>query len=534
MTNTRKNLKPVIAAVLAAALSAGLYANGGQDTSKTGAASTGAAAARPITWWLSLNGNVGQNFVNLGDTPFAKGLQERTGVTVQFQHPPAGGASEQFNLLIADGNYPDLMEWNWLNYPGGPEKALSDGVIIPLNDVIEKYCPNLKAFLKAHPDYDRMIRTDTGQYYCFPMIRDDPKLLNSEGLMIRKDWLDDLGLAIPETMDEWHAALTAFKEKKNAVPFTFEGTFLRSHEMPFVYPYGTIHGRYIGDDGKVHLGQADAGYREFLATMRQWYAEGLIDPDFLSMNDASVTAKITGGKAGASLGYMGYNMGRWIPAGRTTDPGYTLAAAPMPVLRKGDTSKFSPIAIPYNYAGGCVAITTSCKNIETVAKMLDWGYGEAGHLYYNFGTEGKSYNLVNGQPVYSDWILNNPDGWSVSQAMGAYIRANYNGPFVQDVRYIEQYLALPEQKNALSVWSIASSINRVVPSITPTPDESREYATIMTEVDTYVNEMIVKFILGTEPLNDATWNTFVSTLKGFGIDQALTIENAALDRYKKR
>ncbi|GHV59725.1 hypothetical protein AGMMS49579_27220 [Spirochaetia bacterium] len=104
--------------------------------------------------------------------------------------------------------------------------------------------------------------------------------------------------------------------------------------------------------------------------MAQWYKEGLLDPDIATLGLAQVSAKISGGTAGASIGYMGSRMGAWIPAGRSSNPGFSLAAAPMPVLKKGDTSNFSPISIPYNYAGGCVAITTSCKNVEAAASTV--------------------------------------------------------------------------------------------------------------------------------------------------------------------
>jgi putative aldouronate transport system substrate-binding protein len=499
---------------------------------KTAAATSG-TQAKPLTYWMTLNGNVSAKFSNIGDTPFAKGLIERTGVQVEFLHPASGAATEQFNLIIADGNLPDLMEWNWLNtYPSGPEKAIADGVIIPLNEVFEKYCPNLTAFLKAHPEYDKMIRTDSGTYYCFPMIRDDPRLLNSTGLFINKGWLDESGLPVPTTIDEWHTVLTTFKQKHGGAPLSFEFDFLFSYENPFMYAYDVMQGLYVGFDGKIHLGEVENGYRDFLALMAQWYKEGLLDPDIASLKFDNVGAKITSGTAGASQGYMGSRMGVWITSGRATNPSFSLVAAPMPVLRKGDTSNFSPITMPYNYGGGCVAITTDCTDIEYAAKLLDWGYSKEGQLYYNFGTEGESYTLVNGEPVYTDFVMKNPDGWPVAQALSAYTRSSYNGPFVQDVRYTLQYQALPEQKEALEVWAIAKSLDRVRPPITPTPEESREYATIMTDVNTYAKEMQLRIVLGTE--NISVWDTYVSTINRMGLPRALEIQNAALARYNNR
>lgn len=98
-------------------------------------------------------------------------------------------------------------------YPGGPEKAITDKVILPLNDLIDKSAPNLKKLLQQDKELDKMIKTDNGTYYAFPMIRPDNGLV-FRGPMIRKDWLDELNLQVPTTIDEWYTVLKAFKEKK--------------------------------------------------------------------------------------------------------------------------------------------------------------------------------------------------------------------------------------------------------------------------------------------------------------------------------
>ncbi|MFR8337370.1 MAG: hypothetical protein ACLVAW_12230 [Eisenbergiella massiliensis] len=137
-------------------------------------------------------------------------------MTVEFQHPASGREKEQFNLIVAD-DLPDIMEWQWVKqYPGGPEKAIKDGVIIPLNDIFDQYCPNIKKYLAENPEVDKMIKTDDGNYFAFPFIRGEDKLCYTVGGFIRQDWLDELGLEVPTTVDEWHEVLTAFKEKKGA------------------------------------------------------------------------------------------------------------------------------------------------------------------------------------------------------------------------------------------------------------------------------------------------------------------------------
>ncbi|MBW7462021.1 ABC transporter substrate-binding protein, partial [Paenibacillus sepulcri] len=126
--------------------------------------------------------------------------------------------------------------------------------------------------------------------------------------------------------------------------------------------------------------------------------------------------------------------------------------APYPVLNKGDRPKFGQRTNLYTGSGG-VAISSKSGNVEEAVRMLDYGYSPEGHLFFNFGLENISYTMVDGYPTYTDLILRNPDRLAPSQALAMYNRASYFGPFVQDVRYLEQYYVLPEQKEATRIWS---------------------------------------------------------------------------------
>ncbi|MGB8454261.1 MAG: extracellular solute-binding protein [Anaerocolumna sp.] len=490
-------------------------------------------SGKSVTYWTGLNGNVSANFTNLGDTPFAKAWMEQTGVQIEFEHPPAGQDQEQFSLLLADGNLPDMIEYPWMTYPGGPEKAINDNAILPLNDAFEKYCPNLMAYLKANPDIDKMIKTDDGHYYVFPFIRGDESLCNTIGLMVRQDWLQDLNLEVPTTIDEWHNVLMKFKEEKGAAaPFTFEYTMgVLTEENPFTYAFNTSKTFYLNSDGKIHFGAVEDGYKQFLGTFAQWYKEGLIDQDLATLGKDQVSAEMTNGSAGASMGWAGSSMGVWINAALATDPNYMLEAAPVPTLNKGDHPEMGQIENRYPNQGG-VAITTSCKDVETAARLLDYAYSDAGHMLFNFGIEGESYTMVDGYPTYTDKILNNPDGWPLAQSLSAYIRGNYNGPFVQDKRYLEQYYTIDSQKKANPIWGDTNAKAHKIPPVTPTSEESQEFSLIMNEINTYRDEMTLKFIFGEESLDN--FDDYVNTIEGMGLDRALEIENAALGRYNSR
>lgn len=415
----KKSLSLLLAATLVASMLTGCGSTekttsytGSQETSKeteaevSDAVETEAAQEEEFTYpmeegetlqyWCELTSTVSAYFSNLGDTPFGQGLQEATGVDIEFLHPASGQTDEQFSLIMTDDELPDLMEYNWISkYPGGPEKAIADGVIIPLNDVFEQYCPNLMKYLEEHPEVDRMIKTDEGHYYVFPFIRGDDNLLNTVGLMLRKDWLDELNLEVPTTIDEWYEVLTAFKNEKGATsPLCYQYTNSTYKDAdPFAAAYETNRSFYLGSDGTVHYGAVEEGFKEYLTTMNKWYSEGLIDADLATLKNDQVSAKITSGEAGASMGQAGSRMGTWTTAARVTNPDYELVAAPVPTLVEGETAEFGYHEVYYS-GKSSVAITTSCEDVERAARLLDWAYSEEGHMYYNFGTEGESYTMV--------------------------------------------------------------------------------------------------------------------------------------------
>jgi putative aldouronate transport system substrate-binding protein len=507
------------------------------DTVSGGSGTEGGPVSYPlktdvtISWWGGLEGSLAGLYTNRGDTPFGKAYTEKTGIKIDWQHPPATTFREAFNLMVADGNFPDILYDNWLNYPGGPEKAIADGVIVPLNDIFAKYCPNLTAFLKSHPDVDRMIKTDSGTYYCFPFYRLDPKVLSTNGVWIRKDWLDELGLMVPETIDEWHTVLKAFKEKKNAsAPLSFEYNSIEPKYWLFPYAYRSYNGEYIGDDGKIHYGAIENGYRDWLLTFSQWYKEGLVDPDIVALSRQQVTAKVTGNQTGASMGAPTSRMEGWTTAARATNPQFKLVGAPVPVLKKGDKVTFSAHARMAFEGSGC-AISGSCRNIEIAARLLDWNYSKEGSLLFNWGVEGESYKLVNGNPVFTDLILKNPKGLSMTQMFTTYTFTNSSAPFIQDNSGFAQY-TMPEQREAIAMWTAYEPLKRVVPPITLMPGEAQEYARIMSEIYSYQNEMFAKFLIGTENLS--SWDAFVNTVKKMGIDRAMEIRNTAYLRYNAR
>jgi putative aldouronate transport system substrate-binding protein len=546
-----KRRNKIVSAVMVTALMGGALMgcsgkddNNGTEATASPAASGSAQAAeqtsypmktdKTLSYWGALPNNlVGVKSAH-AEVPFYQEWQKVTGVKVNFTAPPTNQANESFNVMLASGELPDMIEYNFFNFPGGPEKAIKDGYIMKLNDLIDKYAPNYKKFLKENPEIDKMVKTDNGSYYSFPFIRGDASLITFQGPLVRQDWLDELGLPIPQTIDEWTTTLKAFKEKKGAsAPISFVGKPRVFNELgngAFVGAFGVTRDYYL-DGGTIKYGPAEPGYKDFLALFRQWYADGLLDKNIATVDSKVLDANIASGATGATWGNAGGAIGKWQPILQAKDAKASIVGTAYPVLKKGDTPKFGQRDYSFS-TGGMVAISAKSKNAELAVKMLDFGYSEAGHLFFNFGTEGVSYKMENGYPKYTDLLMNNPEKLAPAQAMSLHIRGNTMGPFVQDKRYTEQYLNLKQQQDALAIWQKTDMVKHQLPLVTPTPEESAEYAKIMTDIDTLVDEMTLKIILGAEPLD--SFEKYVDKMKSVKLDRALEIKKAALERYNKR
>ena len=481
-----------------------------------------------LTYFSSLvPQHAGATVKNLSETPLYQELEKRTGVKLEFVHPVSGQETEQFNLMVASNELPDIVEWTWSKFPGGPEQAIANGQIVKLNSYIDNNAPNLKKFITENKEYDKMIKTNDSSYYVFPFLRGDNELLVFQGPVLRKDWLEELGLQVPSTIDEWETVLTAFKDKKDAIPFTTLPVWLNSSRA-FIGAYGVCR-EYYQENGKVKYGPIEPGYKEYLALMKRWYGKGLIDKDFASQTGDSFDAKVTSNKAGSMIAMLGSQLGKYINLMKDKDPKFDLIAAPFPTLNKGELPKFSSKVPAFDGFGA--AISGNCKEKEAAAKLLDYGYSEEGHMLYNFGIENESYKMENGYPKYMDIIIKNPQGLSIAAAMGRYMRSMGNGSFVQDVRYVEQYSSLQQQKNAIEQWKKADDTS-LMPPVTPVGSDTQRYASIMNQVNTYLSEFELKVIMGVE--SPDSFDKFVDTCKKMGIEEAIRIQQTALDKYNER
>lgn len=457
--------------------------------------------------------------------PIDEEYEKRTGIAIRH----LGGVPMQdnkFKYLLASGNLPDIFMNNWLQFPGGPEKAIEQGYILPLNDVIDRYAPNFKRVLEENPEIDKMVKTDSGIYYAFPFIRSEEGKVYG-GPIIRKDWLDELGLPVPTTIDEWYTTLKAFKEKKGATaPLTLRTLFMGERTAGFAGAFGVM-GNFFVEDGKVKYGYLEPEYREYLATMSKWYRKGLIDKDFAVLDLESVDKKMTSGTSGATVGWFSY-IEKYNLAAQSGGSAARYVAAPYPTLRQGEIPKFGQL--DNAYAGtSSAAIKATTKNLEAAVRWLDYGYSEEGSLLNAFGMEGVTYTMKNGQPEYTDLVMANQGGLSGDLVMLQYAHQT-NFPMIQRDSQLEW--KFEETNQAVEVWRKTKHEDYLLPPITPTTEEAGELSALMDGIGEYVKDAELRIILGMDAID--AYDDMVKQLKRLGIDRILEIKQAAYERYVNR
>lgn len=487
------------------------------------------AAGQKITFWKPLNGGVAAIAESENEIQFTKWLKEETGIEVEFIHPPIGQESEKFNLMLASGELPDIIQYNLSNTSDGAERLIEKNYFTPLSEeFLNEYAPNYAKHLSENPELARSAKLNNGTYYGFAPWRTDDSMTVFSGPIIRKDWLDDLGLSAPETIDEWHEVLTRFKKDKGATaPLTLASTASFSVGL-FSGAYG-VKLDYYTNNGKVTHGIIEPEFKNFIAEMAKWYDEGLLDKDFASNSKEQTDTRMLTGKSGATYGLIGSGMGNLLSA--APNDKYSLMAAKYPSLKKGEKSEMG--AKDSKYYEPCYLISSTCKNKALAARLLDYGYSEKGNMLYNFGREGESYEMVDDFPTFTDLIYNNPDGLSTTQALNMYTHCAYMGPAAFDVRFFKQQYQYQEQKDAIDIWADTNANEHMITMYNAaTKDEIAEITKLSTDINTHIGENIVQFIMGVRPLSE--FDAFVKELKDMGLLRVIELKQAGYDRYQSR
>lgn len=542
--NNKKNYV-IISLTLALLLSACSNGNGG--TSETDPGSTEGGSSTPVEKRevgglelpivdsklnLSLWSPSGGNFrgTNFNEKFSFQKMEENTNIHIDFQHSTEASA-EAFNLLMSSGQLPDIIYYE--AWDKDSSKYGLQGALLPLEELIDEHAPNLKKILDENPDIRGQITSPEGHIYYLPNI-----VLNSENLtqmfpQVRKDWLDKLGLDMPETVDDWYEMLKAFREQDpnengstDEIPLVTVS--INNIMMLFAPAFGVEFG-FFAEDGEVKYGPYDPRFQDVVAFLNKLYDEKLLDTNYLvDTTFQTLTEKVTTDVAGAWFGWAGSYMGNFMTLMDGKHDTFEIAPAIPP---KGPNGDQRHVSFRYPAAGLGLAVSSQTKHPEEVVKWLDYQYSEEGIILNNFGVEGKSYELVNGEPVYKDELLYPEDGLTNTQVLLSHTIGGGSWATVADPRYSEQISAANGQTdNPLVIYSDYIDFDAKLPPVQFTGEENDIVVSGMADIQTYVDETINAIIMGRMPVEQ--YDTVIAQLEKMGIERVLEQYQAAYDRFK--
>lgn len=485
--------------------------------------------------------SLGANVASAGGTDFNdcmtfKLLEEDTGCHVNWQHPASGAESERFNVMIVSENYPDAIVYKWASVKGGIQSYVDDEVIVDLTDYISECMPNFSNFINEHPELKRDVYTDDGKILAIPFIRADKELGVFQGQVIREDWLEKLGLERPKNTDELYTVLKAFKTqdpngngKADEIPMVASGFNSSIGVGPLFWSFGTTFDFHLNDNNEVVYGPMTPQFKEGLAYIAKLYSEGLIDADYLLDTRSKMDAKFTGDQAGFGFGYQPSTYYGVMKNSNAEVKGIEYIAGP-----DGKKYAFNTQYIQQVLPGCAFAVTTANKNVAGTLKWLDKLYGGEGFMYANFGKEGLSYEIKDGEPTFTEYMTKNPDGKTLAQMVGltCAVRDSFF-PMLQSWQYYKQTLQ-PWGIEAIETWiADAPDTSKTIPTtLSLTTEEGEAYASIMNSVDTYFQEEVNKVITGKSSVDN--WDNVIEKFNEMGIQKAIEIKNNAYKRYLNR
>ena len=537
-----KKMTKILALVLSVIMAVGVFsACGGEKTVHTG---------EKFTYWARLDSNVQHTLTSFGDLLMYQEMCKRTGTEVEFIHPAAGSTgTEAFQILLSSGDYPDMIEYAWANYAGGPDQAINDGVIIALNEYLEDYAPNYHYYMDGEGGkengylFKAAALSNAGNHYGFKCLNVG-SYRGYKGLYVRKDLLDKWGLDIPVTIDDWTTVFKTAKENGIKYPFTGDKNVLGalvSNVFNTAWEVGS--GFYMKGD-KVKFGPFQPEFKEYVQQMTDWMKAGYIDIDYVTNDTTIVLGQITNGISIASEGYVGGAMGAILPAMAERDPSFNIVACPLPVLKKGDTPIFQ--AVQAEATDPCIAISVQCgidneDRYKEAVKWCDYLYSEEGMVLKCFGVEGDTFTIEKGEDgedhyVYTDKLINDYAQFGATNVGDAlyhhFLPANHPG-FNQHPDYFEGYYSFQQQKDAIRIWNEHVEIAKKndFPVVSYTGEEASEKATIESAGKANLQAGISNIILGKASMD--TYDDVIKAAKDAGYDKLLKINQAAYDRYAK-
>ncbi|MCI8830453.1 MAG: extracellular solute-binding protein [Lachnospiraceae bacterium] len=487
---------------------------------------------QPITYEIAASTQKNKNFKEL---EFFQELEKETNVIINWNMSSDDGWNEKKSLLFASNALPDAFYGQGILTEVDIMKYASQGMLIPLNDLIDEYAPNLKAILDENPQYRRQITAPDGNIYALPTINELSPTTHDK-LFINKTWLDNLGLEVPATPEEFEAVLQAFKDQdangngdpNDEIPFSFRMSssdpYNRQQGIQSLFgTFGQLDDIYhfVVNDGEVVYTPTTEPYKQAVSWFHDLYSKGLIDKEVFTHNKNVYVAKIQdpGKIVGIFLGWSGN-------ATAAANKDDYVAMAP---LKNTNGEQIWRTVDAKIISKGSFAITNQAEHPEVLMRWIDESYDMETSLEICQGLLGHALEIT---PDGRYQQMELPEGTTLDTVIHDFGPGN-DGTFAVMQPIIDKLnlnANLTERKELDKFYSQYNvPAEDMYPNVFFTEDEIEEIGVLQTDIDSYVAQKYAGWIV--EGGVEEEWDKFQKKLKDMNVDRYIEIYKTAYDRY---
>ena len=487
-------------------------------------------------------------------------VEEKTGVHIDWQIAASSdNVRDKISTMFAGGTMTDIIltgVGTANRYDKASEAMFgAQGLIIPLEEYIDTISVGYKAAMEELDGMREYITTPDGHIYSLPNVDGSLHVQYNMKLWINTTWLDNLGLDLPTTTDEFYEVMKAFKEQdangngdpNDEIPLSTvasgSGTQIDGFLMaPFQLTPET--NKLYVDNGVVTYAPVQDGYREGLTWLAQMYSEGLINPESFTWDkDSQVNLNEAGDVAviGAFLAQR---------------PGYACDLSTEPFSEKWEQyQSLAPLTGPdgqciaawnpyVQYQTGMTFISSNCENPELAFRLIDWLATDEGSMLSAIGVEGEDWraaeegelDMDGNQAVYT--TLDNPnagDNHTWGQLMGLVRTPEFvtsvttnQDPYADDVvpltgRQIVMYRASKVHEE------VRQDLSTVLPDLYMSEENAAQMSLVKSTLQPSQNEWLAQFVTGAKSV-ETDWEEYLTAMENQGLSEYLQLLQDAYDQ----
>ena len=450
---------------------------------------------------------------------------------------PGSDRDTKQSLLLASGDYPSVF-WSGNFSTTDLEKYGKQGTLIPLNDLIDKYAPNIKAAIENEPGVKDITSSPDGSIYGLPSVNWCLHCFYSAKMWVNTELLKQFNLQMPTTTDEFKHVLQVFKDN-GLTPLSGAIDSWHGDPADFLmnsFTYDDTQNFYQVDNGTVSFAPQKDEWRQGLAYIRDLYSSGLIDKQTYSQKNDSLIRLVSQNKVGFVA--SGVSNG-FIPNG-SADPNYKNWRTIPPLKGPGGQRYAAFFGNGYGSASFAITKKATPEQQKAIMTFLNEVWTEDGTQTLDFGPEGEFWKKakpeekgLDGNPALYD------TSWNAFYAAGAKITSGWDqmGPIFQSRKWRDGGNAIPPFSNdglstLLQLETMKDYAGLQPPQVYPAAAwvpaaDAPNFSMQRTNINKFVRQSAAAFITGSKN-PDTDWDSYLNGLNGLGLKSYLETSQKAM------